>query len=113
MEAEVQVKQLRRLAQELEQCAGKLSSNIRRLDALCESRYSQPMEKKLQVQSSFLKKQAGLCKDMAAALEQAGFRYEKTEEAIIMAVETEAAKQEEKLQAISLLEMVQIPVTLK
>ena len=49
MEAEMQVKQVKRLAQELEQDTGKLLSGIRQLDALCESRYLQPMEKKLRL----------------------------------------------------------------
>ena len=113
MEAEMQLKQLRRLAQELEQCERKLSSNIKRLDALCERRCSQPVEKKLCMQSSFLKKQAGLCKDMAAVLEQAVYLYDKTEESIIQAAEADTRRYEETLRAVSLLEMAHVPVTLK
>lgn len=112
MEAEMQLEKLRRLAEELGQCEKKLSSNISRLDALCESRYSQPLEKKLRVQSSFLKKQAGLCRDMAAVLEQAVYFYEKTEEAVIQAAETDARKYEEVPRTVSLSDMAHIPVKL-
>lgn len=112
MEAEMQLRQIRHLAQKLEQCEKKLSSNISRLDDLCESRYSQPMEKRLRAQSSFLKKQAGLCRDMAAALEQAGYLYEKTEEAIIQAAEADARRYDETLRAVSLSDMARIPVKL-
>lgn len=114
MEAEMQLKQLRRLAQQLEQCERKLSSNIKRLDALCESRCSLPMEKKLHTQSAFLKKQAGLCKDMAAVLEQAVYQYEKAEELIILAAEIDAGRHyKETLRAVSLMETAHIPVTLQ
>lgn len=113
MEAEMQLKQLRRLAQELEQCERKLSSNIKRLDALCGSRCSQPVEKKLSTQSSFLKKQASLCKDMAAVLEQTVYLYEKTEESIIQTAEADARRYEETLRAVSLSESAYVPVTLQ
>lgn len=113
MEAGMQLKQLRHLAEELEQCGKKLSSNISRLDALCESRYSQPLEKKLRAQSSFLKKQASLCRDMAAVLEQAVYLYEKTEESVIQAAETDARKYEEVLRAVSLSDVAHVPVKLQ
>lgn len=113
MEAEMQLKQLRRLAQELEQCERKLSSNIKRLDALCGSRCSQPVEKKLSTQSSFLKKQASLCKDMAAVLEQTVYLYEKTEESIIQTAEADVRRYEETLRAVSLSEIAYVPVTLQ
>lgn len=112
MEAEMQLEQLRRLAEELQQCEKKLSSNISRLDAFCESRYSQPLEKKLCAQSSFLKKQAGLCKDMAAVLEQAVYLYEKTEESVIQAAEADARKYEETVRTVSLTNMANIPIKL-
>ena len=114
MEAMVQVKQLKRLAQELAQCAGKLSSETSRLDALCESQKSQPaFYKKLCAQSEALKKQAGTCKDLAAVLEQAGYLYEKTEEEIIQAAEADVRRYEETLRAVSLTETAHIPVILK
>lgn len=114
MEAEMQVKQVKRLARELEQCTGKLSSGIRQLDALCESRYVQPMEKKLQMQSDFLKRQCSLCKDLAAVLERAVCLYEKTEESVIQAAETDAGhRYQETLKTVSLSRMPQIPVTFK
>lgn len=113
MEAKMHKKQLKHLAQEMEQCGQKLSSHIRRLDDLCESRYSQPLEKKLRAQSSFLKKQAGLCRDLAAVLEQTGYLYEKAEESIIQAAEADAGKQEEILRAVSLADMARIPVSLR
>ena len=69
MEVFIQQKQVKRLAQELAQCGGKLSSQICRLDTLCESQKSQPqLYKTLCAQSSLLKKQASLCKDLAAVL---------------------------------------------
>ena len=95
MEATMQVRQLKRLVQEFGQCEKELSSNIRRLDAVCESCHDQLIKKKLDSQGSFLKKQSSLCKDLAAVLEQAGYLYEKAEEEIIQA------------------DMAQIPVTLK
>lgn len=113
MEAGMQLRRSRRLAQELEQCEKTLSSNIRRLDALCGSRCSKPMEKKLRAQSSFLKKQADLCKDMAAVLEQTVYMYERTEEAIIQAVETDARRYKETLRAVDLSEMAYLPVKIK
>ncbi len=114
MEAEMQVKQVKRLAQELEQHTGKLSSEIRRLDALCENRYLQPVEKKLRQQSDFLKRQYTLCKDLAAVLERSVCLYEKTEEAIIQAAEADAGRRDqETLKAVSLSRMPHIPVTLK
>lgn len=113
MEAGMQLRQLRHLAKELEQCGKKLSSNISRLDALCESRYSQPLEKKLCAQSSFLKKQAGLCQDMAAVLEQAVYLYEKTEESVIQAAEADARKYDEVLRTVSLSDMAYVPVKLQ
>lgn len=113
MEAEMQLKQLRRLAKELEQCGGRLSSYVRQLDGLQGSRSCQPVEKKLSAQSSFLKKQAGLCKDLAAVLEQAGYLYEKTEESIIQAAEADTRRQKETLRAVSLAGMEQIPVRLQ
>ncbi|MDE7312626.1 MAG: hypothetical protein K2N87_13565 [Eubacterium sp.] len=114
MEAEIQVKQLRRLAQELAQCARKLLSETSRLDALCESQKSQPVfYKKLCAQSDVLKKQASLCKDFAAVLEQVGYLYEKTEEEIILAAEADGRRYEETLRAVSLPQTAQIPVTLK
>ena len=112
MEATMHLKQLKRLAQELGQCEKELSSNIRRLDAVCEGCHNQRIEKKLDSQSSFLKKQASLCKDLAAVLEQAGYLYEKTEEEMMQAAETDARRYEETLRAVSLPEMVQFPVTL-
>lgn len=114
MEAEMQVKQVKRLAQELEQYTGRLSSGIRQLDALCESRYMQPVEKKLRIQSDFLKRQCSLCKDLAAVLERAGYLYEKTEESIIQAAEADVGRRyQETLNTVSLSRMPQIPVTLK
>ncbi len=113
MEAEMQLRQLKRLAQELEQCEKQLSSKIRRLEAICESRCSQPVEKELGTQSLYLKKQADLCKDLAAVLEQAVNMYEKTEEQIIHAGETKARRYEETLQAVSLTDLAHIPVTLR
>ncbi len=112
MEAEMQIRQVRRLAQDLEQCERKLSSAVGRLDALCENRSDQPIEKKLLSQSGFLKKQARLCKDMAAVLEQAGALFEKTEETVIQAAEADVVRQEETPRTVSLLESVYIPVTL-
>lgn len=114
MEAEVQVKQIKCLAQELGHCERKLSSGISRLDALCESQKSQPvLYKKLCEQSDFLKKQAGLCKDLAAVLEQAGYLYEKAEESIIQAADTNGRRYEETLRAVSLAQAVPVPVKLK
>lgn len=115
MEAMMQLKQLKRLAQELGQCEKKLSSNIGRLDALCGSQCSRQMEKKLRTQSSGLKKQACLCKDLTAALEQAVYLYEKTEESVIQAAETDTVRYEETLRAVhlDLVEMAHIPVRLK
>ena len=114
MEAEMQVKQVKRLAQELEQDTGKLLSGIRQLDALCESRYLQPMEKKRRLESDFLKRQCNLYKDLAAVLERAACLYEKTEESIIQAAETDAGRRyQETLKTVSLSRMPQIPVTLK
>ena len=60
-----------------------------------------------------MKKQSSLCKDLAAVLEQAGYLYEKAEEEIIQAAETDARRYEETLRAVSLPDMAQIPVTLK
>ncbi len=114
MEAEVQLKQLKRLAQELAQCGKKLSSETSRLDALCESQKNQPeFYQTLCAQAGFLKKQAGLCKDLAAVLEHAGYLYEKTEEEIIQAAEANGRRQEETLRAVSLAGTASIPVTLK
>ncbi len=113
MEAEVQLKQLRRLAGGLEQCGQKLSGYITRLDEVGKSRYSKPLEQKIKAQSEFLRKQAGLCKDLAAVLEQAGYLYEKTEVSIIQAAEPDTNRYQETLQAVSLPEMARIPVTLK
>ncbi len=112
MEASMQFKQLRRLAKELEQCGSCLSSNISKLDALCESRYSKPLEKNLQAQSAFLKKQAGALKDMAAVLEQAVYLYERTEESIIQEGEADVRKYDESLRAVSLSDMAHVPVKL-
>ena len=113
MEATMQVRQLKRLVQEFGQCEKELSSNIRRLDAVCESCHDQLIKKKLDSQGSFLKKQSSLCKDLAAVLEQAGYLYETAEEEIIQAAETDARRYEETLRAVSLPDMAQIPVTLK
>lgn len=113
MEAEMQLKQLKRLAYELEQCEKKLSSNIERLDAFCGKRWKdQPVEKKLSMQSSFLKKQAGLCKDMAAALEQAVYLYERTEESVIQAAEADTGRYQETLRTVSLAGIAKVPVKL-
>ena len=46
-------------------------------------------------------------------VEQAGYLYEKAEEEIIQAAETDARRYEETLRAVSLSDMAQIPVTLK
>lgn len=112
MEAKVCLKQVMRLAQELEQCEKKLSSNIERLDALCEGKCSRQIKKKMYAQSETLKKQASLCKDLAAVLEQAVYLYEKTEETVIQEAETDARRYEETLQTVSLVELAHIPVTL-
>lgn len=112
MEAEMQLKQLRRLAYELEQCEKKLSSNIEQLDTLCKKRCNQPVQKKLSMQSSFLKQQAGLCKDLAAALEQAVYLYERAEESIIQAAEADTRRYQETLRTVSLAGIAKIPVKL-
>ena len=112
MEAKVWLRQVMRLAQELEQCEKKLSSNIERLDALCKGRCSRQIKKKMCEQSETLKKQASLCKDLAAVLEQAVYLYEKTEESVIQAAETDPRRYEETLRAVSLVEWTHIPVTL-
>ncbi len=114
MEVFIQQKQVKRLAQELAQCGGKLSSQICRLDTLCESQKSQPqLYKTLCAQRSLLKKQASLCKALAAVREHAAYLYEKTEEAVIQAAEANGRRYEETLRAVNLTDTVSIPVTLK
>ena len=113
MEVTVQVKQLKRLAEELEICAEKLASSTARLEEL-HTRPDRPeIAKKLRAGSSFLGEQAETCKDMAAVLKQAAGLYDKTEEAIIQAAETETRQYEETLRAVSLQQAAQIRMTLE
>ena len=89
MEVKVQVKQLKRLAQELETVAKQLASSIARLEKPHRHPDRPEIAKQLRTLGSSLKEQAETCKDMAAVLKQAASLYEKTEEAVIQAAETE------------------------
>lgn len=113
METEVQVKQLRRLAGELESCEKKLAAEIAQLDALCAQLSSREIAKKLRGQSSFLKQQAESCKDMAAVIQRAVYLYEQAEEAVIQAAQADTRQYKETLRAVDLQDMAHIQVLLE
>ncbi len=112
MEVKVQVKQLKRLAQELETVAKQLASSIARLEKPHRHPDRPEIAKQLRTLGSSLKEQAETCKDMAAVLKQAASLYEKTEEAVIQAAETETRQYEETLRTVSLGRAAQIKMTL-
>ncbi len=68
MEVKVQVKQLKRLAQELETVAKQLASSIARLEKPHRHPDRPEIAKQLRTLGSSLKEQAETCKDMAAVL---------------------------------------------
>lgn len=112
MEAEVQLKQWGRLAQELEACGNKISSSAVQLDALCTHQNRPEIAKALRAQSSFLAEQARLCRDLAAVLKRAGYLYEKTEESVIQAAEIHTKQYEETLRVVNLTDMAGFQVLL-
>jgi len=112
MEAEVQLGQLKRLACELEEIEKKLCFNINELDAVCAGLHDPAARTGLRTQSLILDRQAGSLKDMAAVLERVGNLYEKTEESIIQAAETDARQYRETLRTVNLRDMARIPVKL-